>query len=282
MTDFEIAHKIIQELREAYQEPVLRFRLEDSETGLLESRVSGVPYLPKGATWPRAADGQPMRFLAQVNCAELAELPDFPHTGLLQFFIATDDMIGADLANITNNAGFRVIYHAQPDTSVTVEDITVERPSEEAYALLGDQPYRIRFLPVEMQPIDGHDFRFEQHFIEKWNGYHPDAPKQSIWEIWQTFSREEKEVLDLWGDEDQEEEEPHHQLGGFPYFTQEDPRTHDRYPELDTLLFQLDSDYDGAYDRILWGDCGVGNFFINREALRHRDFSHVGYSWDCC
>ena len=38
----------------------------------------------------------------------------------------------------------------------------------------------------------------------------------------------------------------------------------------------------GEPDLVLWGDCGVGNFFISREALKKRDFSRVGYHWDCC
>ena len=49
------------------------------------------------------------------------------------------------------------------------------------------------------------------------------------------------------------------------------------------LLFQLDSDGSKeAGDLVLWGDCGVANFFISREALRRRDFSRVCYNWDCC
>ena len=42
------------------------------------------------------------------------------------------------------------------------------------------------------------------------------------------------------------------------------------------LLFQLNSVKD-----IMWGDAGVANFFIDREALKNRDFSHVMYNWDC-
>ena len=42
------------------------------------------------------------------------------------------------------------------------------------------------------------------------------------------------------------------------------------------LLFQLDSQ-----DHILWGDSGVGNFFISKEDLKNKDFSHVRYNWDC-
>ena len=79
---------------------------------------------------------------------------------------------------------------------------------------------------------------------------------------------------------------PYHQLGGYPYFTQEDPRNGTAYEDLDVLLFQMDSDMrtrdEGGGDLVMWGDCGVANFFINREALKKRDFSRVCYNWDCC
>ena len=78
-----------------------------------------------------------------------------------------------------------------------------------------------------------------------------------------------------------EERGPYHQLGGYPYFTQTDPRWGGAYPDLDVLLFQLDSqlaENRGEPDLVLWGDCGVGNFFISREALKKRDFSRGGLS----
>lgn len=43
------------------------------------------------------------------------------------------------------------------------------------------------------------------------------------------------------------------------------------------LLFQLDTVED-----IMWGDSGVANFFISRDALKNKDFSKVYYNWDCC
>ena len=71
-----------------------------------------------------------------------------------------------------------------------------------------------------------------------------------------------------------------HRLLGYPCFTQCDPRKPDG--PYDTLLFQLDSDMtEDREDLVLWGDCGVGNFFINREDLLRRDFSRVLYNWDC-
>ena len=39
--------------------------------------------------------------------------------------------------------------------------------------------------------------------------------------------------------------------------------------------------YDDRSFEIIWGDCGVANFFINSEALLKKDFSKVIYNWDC-
>ena len=63
-----------------------------------------------------------------------------------------------------------------------------------------------------------------------------------------------------------------HKLLGYPFFTQSDPR-HNNY---NTLLLQLDSCKD-----IMWGDCGVGNFFIDENKLKELDFSDVFFTWDC-
>lgn len=66
------------------------------------------------------------------------------------------------------------------------------------------------------------------------------------------------------------------QLGGYPYFTQADPRERDEGPER-VLLFQLDSDGDG----VTVGDSGVMGFFIPAEDLARGDLHRVGMSWDC-
>ena len=78
------------------------------------------------------------------------------------------------------------------------------------------------------------------------------------------------------------EDYAHHQLGGFPNFTQSDIRR-----EGDVLLFQMDSEMGNGEDgkskswEILWGDCGIANFFLSRADLKNLDFSNVIYNWDC-
>lgn len=64
-------------------------------------------------------------------------------------------------------------------------------------------------------------------------------------------------------------------LLGYPFFVQYDPRRGKKY---DTLLLQIDSDNKN----IVWGDCGVANFFINSEKLAALDFSDIYFTWDCC
>lgn len=67
-------------------------------------------------------------------------------------------------------------------------------------------------------------------------------------------------------------------LLGYPFFTQTDPREYDpKLQKYDTLLFQLDTS-----DFVMWGDCGVANFFINKNKLKAKDFSDILYNWDCC
>ena len=64
---------------------------------------------------------------------------------------------------------------------------------------------------------------------------------------------------------------------GYSFFTQEDPRYNKKYKDYDTLLLQIDS--EGEY--VLWGDAGIGNFFITKKSLLEKDFTNILYNWDC-
>lgn len=281
MTDTELVQKIKREISDENREPVLRFGLEPGEPGLTESKVGGTPYLPRDMAWPQGPDGLPMTLLAQVDCAALAGLPDFPHSGLLQFFIALNDVFGLDFDDMTNPDGFRVLYHETADLSVTAEEVQAKRPAipenvEPAYMTPLGGVCRIRFGAPEIQGMTEGDYRYEALFCAKWNACRPDAPVSHIWDLSGCWDDGEAAYEDGYA------EGAMHQMGGYPYFTQTDPRCDGRRPELDTVLFQLDSDMREGRDEVLWGDCGVGNFFISRQALRRRDFSQVGYNWDCC
>ena len=57
----------------------------------------------------------------------------------------------------------------------------------------------------------------------------------------------------------------------------------DRCSEAGIAVFSTPgANANAVKELVLWGDCCVANFFINREALKKRDFSRVCYNWDCC
>ena len=70
-------------------------------------------------------------------------------------------------------------------------------------------------------------------------------------------------------------------VGGYPIFTQSDPRDCLMLQNYE-LLLQIDSDEDSDGENvIMWGDFGVVNFFIDPADLKRGDFSRVYYNWDC-
>lgn len=227
------------------------------ETLPWESKVGGFPYLPLGMDYPKAPDGAPLWLLAQLNLEEMPVLPPFPEKGLLQFFIYDDGYYGLNMEDPFDQSRFRVLYHAE----VRKEEALLERD----FHFLGEA----RFLPIEAgvsYPLEfryGYelapptDYQFDQLLGE---GFF-EAFGEGQWEIRSRYSRA---VLSS-----------RHKVGGYAFFCQEDPRN----PEdpMD-LLFQLGS--SGQFN-CMWGDMGVANFFICREALQRADFSRVMYNWDC-
>ena len=162
------------------------------------------------------------------------------------------------------------------DRTVTPEEVESKRPPRPEGAdnwLPLCKNCRIVLSPPAEQGMNETDPRFGPLFAEKWNALRPDAPVTGTWDMHQLVP---ERLRDYDATYQPGWEAAFHQLGGYPYFTQDDPRP-GQYEDFDTLLFQLDS-----CDLVLWGDYGVGNFFISRDALKRRDFSKVLYNWDCC
>ena len=72
-----------------------------------------------------------------------------------------------------------------------------------------------------------------------------------------------------------------HKMGGSSDFCQGDPRYDDDYKHNFQLL-QISSDFGSDGEKIMWGDAGIGHFFIDEEKLKNKDFSDILYHADCC
>lgn len=235
------------------------------------SKIGGTPYLPKECTYPTTKLGAPLRLLAQINFEEMPPLPDFPTTGILQFYIlegSEDDSIyGANFNNLTNQNTFRVIYHKNMDKSLELRQVPNTAYNADEGIISKDTCLLMSFKEDEM-PMAVTDFRFEDAFISIYN---------------HVFKTKHKDVYDI-GEPKSEIiydhfTTPGHRVSGYAHFTQTDPREYDD-KDKEILLLQIDSE-DIEDVSIMWGDCGVANFFISREDLKKCDFSNVLYTWDC-
>jgi uncharacterized protein YwqG len=221
-----------------------------------QSCFGGNPYLPASAEFPVNDQGEHLFFLAQINFEEAPRMNAFPEKGLLQFFIFDDATYGQDAEDPYRQNSWRVVYYPEiiRDPSALVSDFSFLREYNNPPLTIG-QAYSLSFeISFEYLPVD--DYRFELIFGR---GFFKQFGENS----WMVFD----EYYERFGADG-------HKLGGYPDFAQDDPRSPEENLE---LLFQLDSDYD---IQCMWGDVGVGNFFIRPEELEALDFSRVYYHWD--
>ena len=273
----ERSRQILDEIKRrtsttAYQ---LEFDTESAPT-IFDSKVGGLPYWDPAKTYPTDSNGKPMLLLAQINFdQDKAESP-LPQSGMLQFFVGDDDLYGLDFDHPSEQKNWRIVYHEKIDASVTAEaveamGIPVPPDNEEVYSpVFRSCVFRLVKQDTWIGPHNWESFGTlakeiaSDMFGESDFEYAPDV-----------FGEEQFQIIqdELWGTACS-------QLLGHPFFTQEDVREEgSRY---DTLLFQLDSETVDEEEITMWGDCGVGNFFINAEDLKNLDFSNVVYNWDCC
>ena len=250
--------------------PNIEIQLTDNDKPTWwQSKFGGLPYLPQGFEYPKSWNDEYLYLLAQINFAEVPHLEGFPDKGILQFYIhdgEKDDIIwGLDLSNPNNQDYFRVLYFPDVDSN---EDSLITNFSflkqSESYGFPIDGCCSLEF-EYGFEPVTIEDYQFDLFNI------YEDENKSIYQEYWDKFCRDK------------------HKLGGYANFTQEDPRFYCNKEEPYILLLQIVSDSFDVYtyrDRkkaidILWGDGGIGNFFIKKSALEKLNFSDVLYNWDC-
>jgi uncharacterized protein YwqG len=233
-----------------------------------QSKLGGKPWLPLGSSLPTTDDGKVLTFLAQINFGEMPPIDGFPTQGVVQFFIFGDDFYGANIDSDFNEDAlslqrhFRVIYW--PDANAATPQVAVRIEAAEALPFDPEVECALLFDAVEA-PMSAGDVG-----ISALLGM---DPYQIGTEYAKAKGVDDGEVVDAVFDY---LDGMGHKVGGYPGFTQADPRIENSEY---ILLFQLDTDDDVG---MMWGDTGIANFFIPRDNLRRGDFSRVIYNWDCC
>lgn len=277
--------KVVLDILEKNKKPMIKISLSDDKPNLFQSKFGGVPYLPKNAGAPKNKENEQLTLLAQINIEELPKNNIYPmKEGILQFWILNDDVLGLDYDTHLGD-GFKVVYYKDIDKSVTEEEVL------EKY-----KPYKDEdsYFPIEgefslsFKLTDGYfsdsndDFReivnreMKKFHIENKEKYkeilkvYDDKEYLSYWDIWDILEEDKEIGKKLF--------EAGHKIGGFPNFTQSDVR---KIGDYEILLLQIDSE-GTEKNEIMWGDCGIANFFIREKDLKELNFEKVIYNWDCC
>ena len=258
----ELTKKVLDDIRKNTMKPLLRLKLTKKPVSLFESKVGGLPYLPNKEAVPFDANGCPLRMVAQIDCKELSYLPDYPQTGLMQFWVGQDEVYGLDI-----DGGARVVWYETIDETVTDDMVRawldeLPQPEDDEDFPIQDE-FAISFSETQ-EPMSLLDNNFTDIFTEKYNELSDDEPIDDYDEL----SEEAHSLIEDFADSDG------HKIGGYPAFCQDDPRNENQT----VVLLQIDSDSDND---IWWGDSGVCGFFCTPEELKKRDFSNVLYNWDC-
>lgn len=226
---------------------------------LRQSKFGDYPCIPKGFAYPLDMEGNPMYPLAQINCRELPPSGDMPLSGFLQFYIAADDVYGISFDEAIPN-DVSVLFFEESEVEVPEEDLSFLDEVLKSDNVPVMKPHALTFRPGEEYiGLGDHHGEHNPHFnLERIYQQHPSIADELEEMAYDVFSP------------------TGHKLGGYAYFTQQDPRDYSDAIKDHVLLFQMDSD-----EEIMWGDVGVANFFIRPEDLAKRDFSRVFYTWDC-
>lgn len=275
----DMAECVMDKLWQDTMTEEISITVHDEKPSLTDSKFGGIPYLPVDGNVPMDIEDNPnikgrqLRLLAQINCSQLPANKLFPSKGILQFWVLDDDVSGADFDNYIENNNRRIVFYEDIDISVTEEMV------KEKYAPFSENDYCFPIqsefsLTFEKQNVGMglSDYRFNDKFMDAWKLIYPNVEIKSFLDLPDEVGEALYEKYDSFG----------HKMGGYPAFTQEDPRSYkENLEDYNILLLQIDS-IGTDENEIMWGDCGVANFFITLKDLGNKDFEKVAYNWDCC
>ena len=258
------------------QREVIRIKLSlADELAVTDSKVGGMPYIPKGGALPRSAEGKPLFMLAQINCEQLPENNLYPKKGLLQFWIAdTEDLLyGLDYDDPCSNDFKRVLYFSTIGEALPIDDFISDYTFDDENLPFDSGKQFALYFKKDTESISLEERAANQLFFEKWN----EAFSTQITTIDEFFEEVPNDICEEIN-ASLLKEPTGHKIGGYPYFIQVDPREENDPHTL--LLLQIDIDNVGG-EEICWGNGGgVANFFVSPEDMANCKFDDVLFYWE--
>ena len=258
------------------QREVIRIKLSlANQLAVTDSKVGGVPYIPKEGALPRSAEGKPLFMLAQINCEQLPENNLYPKKGLLQFWIADteDPLYGLDYDDPCSNDFKRVLYFSTIGEALSIDDFISDYTFDDNHLPFNSKKQFALHFKKDTESISLEERAATQLFFEKWN----EAFSTQITTIDDFFEEVPNDICEEIN-ASLLKEPTGHKIGGYPYFIEYDPREENDPHTL--LLLQIDID-NVEGEEIYWGNGGgVANFFISPEDLKNYKFNDVLFHWE--
>jgi len=258
------------------QREVIRIKLSlADELAVTDSKVGGVPYIPKGGALPRSAEGKPLFMLAQINCEQLPENNLYPKKGLLQFWIADteDPLYGLDYDDPCSNDFKRVLYFSTIGEALSIDDFISDYTFDDNHLPFNSKKQFALYFKKDTESISLEERAATQLFFEKWN----EAFSTQITTIDEFFEEVPNDICEEIN-ASLLKEPTGHKIGGYPYFIEYDPREENDPHTL--LLLQIDID-NVEGEEIYWGNGGgVANFFVSPEDMANCKFDDVLFHWE--
>lgn len=276
MITLENINKVIKKIRDNNIHEYINIVLEANDNlSVVDSKFGGIPYIAKDSDVPKDSNDMQLALLAQINCTELPENDLYPKEGLIQFWISRNDDFG-----LNNKKDYCVRYTKEIEDDITNEDVLnkynlLNENNDEEYSPFNKKntSFALKFKKG-MSTITSNDFQFEELALQTIREL---FPNENVKDLYDDLEREVFNTLfkAFTG--------VNHAIGAYPTFTQWDPRNPDEPNAYGITLLQVDSQWesDSNSAQIMWGDCGVANFFINKEKLENLEFEDVLFNWDC-
>lgn len=248
-------------------------REKSDKLTIFDSKFGGIPYWDFTQEFPIDSKGEKLCLLAQINFdSENFNDDRLPSKGILQFYISPqNDVYGMNFEAQNVQTDWRVVYHENVNYDITEEEIkasgikSFKDVTPDCYTPFSES-YKLRFKLVE-DIISCYDEEFSTIVAKTLKSkFNVSVKENDVNDYLEKINEKYYEKFDTWG----------HKLLGYPAFTQSDPRYMQKYNRYNTLLLQIDSD-----NEIMWGDCGIANFFINKDDLKNNNFNDILYNWDC-
>ena len=266
--------QLAEKIKELSKTDYYEIKISEESPEIWDSKIGGIPYWTPDKVYPTNSEGKKLFLLAQINFDKEKVDSPLPKNGMLQFFINDDNEMGLNFDDMTQQNNFRVIYHEMIDYKITKDSIIqLDIPNSKnasSFPVYGENKISLK---KGTDYVNTYDIRFDHFF------------KIAYKEIYDKDLKNDDDYHKILNDKERDIFEEHfksntlsHKMLGYAYFTQEDPRYDQKYSNYDTLLLLIDS--EGKY--VMWGDAGIGNFFIPKKALLEKDFNKVLYNWDCC